>query len=274
MIQFRATLYFSEQPDWDAERLMAIWSLEGYRCVAEPADAVFRGMRGESYIVLEPATPADLHCYPDCYPALAEVDIDWEATYCVNPRKAFRDFQQARYQAELQFCIAPDPGEPRVAHNEWLATLLGIHQLSRLQAVCLRDIDLLVGSDDLDEYLDYANTHTNQTLRFAPMLAFASVVQQRGDKVIAWSRGLQHFGHADLYVEETGVDPFLALTLIFNTGYMVSCGYRYRAGEQLETEGYHCLLSQFDAGSRNREFAGPGDSARLRLHWQRPQELA
>ncbi|MCL2777196.1 MAG: hypothetical protein FWD73_04265 [Polyangiaceae bacterium] len=249
--EFAATLYFETEPALTAEQLFETWGREGYTCEWDEqreADDIFAGFRGGTFVKLKRSRPADLKAVvaacPD-YPNLADVDIDWDSTFLINPKVAWEDVQRASHEIKFGFRIVAEPDQPRIAHNELVATLLGIHQAAPLQALWLRSLGALIGRRDLDEYLAYANSNTEgASVQFAPMLAFGSFVRRDGDTVTAWTTGLAHFGHDDLWLEENGMNPMDAQLLIFNTGCMITGGHHYPAGDTMETSDVHCRFLQ------------------------------
>ena len=266
--EFAATLYFETEPALTAEQLFETWGREGYTCEwheerKHEADDLFAGFRGGTLVWLQKPRPADLQAVvtacPD-YPDLAEVDIDWDRTFLINPKAAWQDVRRASHEIKFVFRIVAEPDQPQMAHNELVATLLGIHQAAPLQALWLHSLGLLIGRRDLDEYLAYANSNTEEAkAQFAPMLAFGSFVRRDSDTLTAWTTGLGHFGHNDLWLEEKGMNPIDAQLLMFNTGCMITGGHRYPAGDTMETRNVHCLFLQ-------EPFKG---KPALRLKWLR-----
>lgn len=238
--EFSATLYFDSEPRLSGHVLSEAWSRQGYVCETQESDAAFQGFRGGTYVVVEHPVPADLSQHPRSFPAMAEVEVDYGSTYCIDHKAGYADFLRASFQSELTFRIVADPQDRKTAHNEWAATMLGIHQAYPLCAVWLHDLGVLVGRVDLDEYLAYADTLADQPPQFAPMLAVGALVAQDGALTRAWTYGLEHFGHLNLFVEERDLAPLKALQIVFNTGYRVTSGWRLTAGETLETGALHC----------------------------------
>ena|GEM_PF-877853 len=266
--EFTATLYFKTEPALTAEQLFETWGREGYTCEwheqrEREADDLFAGFRGGTLVWLKKPRPADLQAVvaacPD-YPNLAKVNIDWDSAFCINPKAAWKDVQRASHEIEFVFRIVAESNQPKMAHNELVATLLGIHQAAPLQALWLHSLGVLIGRQDLDEYLAYADSNTEEArAQFAPMLAFGSFVRRDADTLTAWTTGLGHFDHDDLWLEEKGLNPNDALALIFNTGYMITGGHRYPAGDTMETRNVHCRFLQ-------EPFRG---KPALRLEWLR-----
>lgn len=72
------------------------------------------------------------------------------------------------------------------------------------------------------------------------MLAVGTLVAQDGVVTRAWTYGLEHFDHPNIYVEESRLAPLEALRIVFNTGYRVTSGWRLAAGDTLQTGALHC----------------------------------
>jgi hypothetical protein len=244
VIQFGATLYFDLDPQLLQATLIASWGREGYTCDAKESAAAFEGLRGGTYVQLAQAVPADHGQRPKHYPPAVEVDIDYATTYCIDHTAGYADFLQARWQAALQFRVIDDPDAPRAAHNEWVAVMLGIHQAYPLRAVWLHELGVLVGREDLDEYLGYADSHAEAPPQFAPMLAFGVLVQCDGGVTRAWSSGLEHFNHPNLYVEALGLAPRDALRIVFNNSYAITGGSVMSEGDTAQTDDLNCRVEE------------------------------
>lgn len=238
--EFSATLYFDAEPHMQAEALMGAWSREGYICEAQQSDAAFRGFRGGTFVIVAHAVPVNHAEHPRAFPAMAAVDIDYDTTFCIDHKAGYADFLAARFESELTFRIQAEPQVRKMAHNEWVAVLLGIHQAYPLCAVWLHHLGVLVGRVDLDEYLDYAQAQAERPPQFAPMLAVGTLIAQDGVLTRAWTYGLEHFDHPNVYVEEPHLEPLEALRIVFNTGHSVTSGWRLAAGDTLETGALHC----------------------------------
>lgn len=126
--EFSATLYFDSEPRLSGHVLSEAWSRQGYVCETQESDAAFQGFRGGTYVVVEHPVPADLSQHPRSFPAMAEVEVDYGSTYCIDHKAGYADFLRASFQSELTFRIVADPQDRKTAHNEWAATMLGIHQ--------------------------------------------------------------------------------------------------------------------------------------------------
>lgn len=119
---------------------------------------------------------------PAQYPAVAEARVDWSKTFCVDAKAAYDDFSRATHQCEFKFLIMADEDDPEIAHNEIASALLGIHQVAPMQAVALHYLDMIVGRANLDDYLNYANSHLDQPQQMAAMLAFGTFVTEEGKR--------------------------------------------------------------------------------------------
>lgn len=51
-----------------------------------------------------------------------------------------------------------------------------------MQAVALHYLDMIVGRANLDDYLNYANSHLDQPQQMATMLAFGAFVTEEGKR--------------------------------------------------------------------------------------------
>jgi len=231
---FKATLYFDSKPAISDVTLIEAWGEEGYECERLGEKGVFDGLRGATRVFVgtpEPvvATPVA----PAQYPAVARARVDWSKTFCIDAKAAYDDFTRATHQCEFRFLILADEDDPDIAHNEIASTLLGIHQLAPMQAVALHYLDMIVGRANLDDYLNYANSHLDQPQQMATMLAFGAFVTEEGEKIRAWTTGLEHFGQTNLLFDSPAGDATEALLTIFGLGHLVVNGRRFAAGEAI-----------------------------------------
>ena len=238
--QFEATLYFKERPAWTRDALVASWELEGYTCEdsdksrAESDEVVFTGFRGGCYVILYEAVNKSDAEPPESYPEVACIDLDYDSTYLINHREGLQCFQEAGYVADIVFRVVADPDEPKAAHNEWVATLLGIHQVSPIHALQLHDLGILVGSTDLDENLNYGNSHLEAPPQFMPSMAFGTLFSEADGIRRGWTTGLAHFQHPNILVESP-THSFMDISrVLFNSGYMVTAQRVFKAGESGE----------------------------------------
>jgi len=231
--EFHATLYFDGPPDLSARALVEAWGREGYECRSEETEGIFQGFRGGSYVILGKPLQVETAQAPSFYPAVAQPPIDWERTFYINSRAGYDDLRRATYQADFLFRILADRDHPATAHNEIAATLLGIHQVAPMRAVILHYLDMIVGRANLDDYLSYANSNLDKPIQVAPMLAFGAFVTEEGGRSKAWTTGLEHFGQFDLIVEDQGLEPAIAINIVFGLGCQIVHGRRFRAGDGL-----------------------------------------
>jgi hypothetical protein len=244
--EFTATLYFKNLPKFTEKLLEQAWGKEGYTCERskkfDPEQDVFDGFRGETYVRLNHPSAIKKKKAPQHYPGVAQADIDYNATFLVNPRRAYECFLEASYQVELEFRIIKNIDEPKIAHNEWVAVLLGLFQVFPIDAMWFRELGILIGKEDLEEFTDYANSQDSGSLQFSPSLAFGTFVAQHGNTVTAWSSGLEHFNHKNIFLEIDGITPMDALRVIFNTGYMVTSEHQYENGETMKVGNVFCKI--------------------------------
>ncbi|WP_426130670.1 hypothetical protein [Pararhizobium sp. PWRC1-1] len=137
--------------------------------------------------------------------------------------------------------IMNDENDPVIAHNEIATALLGIHQVTPMRAVVLHYLDLIVGRVNLDDYLSYANSHLEQPIQTATMLAFGAFVTQDGLVTRAWTTGLDYFGQTNLVLDVPKGDATETLLAIFGLGHLVVHGRRFNAGE---------IITSFDLYAR------------------------
>lgn len=242
---FRATLYFDGMPALSDKALIEAWSREGYECERYDDRGVFCGLRGEALILVGKPTPAEKYTVPAHYPAATLSDIDWSKTFCVDAKAGYDDLSRATHQANFMFRLLADKPDPRMAHNEIAATLLGIHQVTPMRAVIMHYLDLIVGRANLDDYLNYANSHLDQPAQMASMLAFGAFVTQDECGSKAWTTGLEHFGQANLVFNSPAADAAEALLAVFGLGHLVVNGRRFKAND---------LVTSFDLSARFESF--------------------
>ncbi|WP_348945132.1 hypothetical protein ABHF33_00520 [Chitinibacter sp. FCG-7] len=244
--QFTATLFYSDSPKVTTQALIEAWGLEGYTCELseefDPRLDFFRGFRGGTFVHLQKPSPIQIDELPDHYPENAQTDIDFDKTYLINPRAALEGFQGSLFQSELLFRVVKDEDQPRVAHNEWAAVLLGIFQVCPINAVWAHQTGVLIGREDLAEYTSYANTQSEEGGQFAPSLAFGVFCIRDGNLIKAWSTGLEHFSHQNLYVENSLITPQEACQIVFNVGYSITANWRFEVGQTAEAGGFFCKI--------------------------------
>jgi hypothetical protein len=97
----------------------------------------------------------------------------------------------------------------------------------------LHYLDMIVGRANLDDYLNYANSHLDQPQQMATMLAFGAFVTEEGEKIRAWTTGLEHLGQTNLLFDSSSGDATEALLTIFGLGHLVVNGRRFAAGEAI-----------------------------------------
>ncbi|MBB4399775.1 MULTISPECIES: hypothetical protein [Rhizobium/Agrobacterium group] len=231
---FKATLYFDGEPTISDLTLTEAWGEEGYECERLSEKGVFDGLRGSTRVFVgtpEPVSAAPVA--PAQYPAVAEARVDWSKTFCIDAKAAYDDLSRATHQCEFRFLIIADEDDPEIAHNEIASALLGIHQVAPMLAVALHYLDMIVGRANLDDYLNYANSHLDQPQQMAAMLAFGTFVMEEGEKIRAWTTGLEHFGQTNLLFETPAGDATEALLTLFGLGHLVVNGRRFAAGEAI-----------------------------------------
>lgn len=239
--QFNATLYFKTAPLITQEKLIEAWGREGYTCEPSASEHIFKGHRGGTHICLEAPKPVDADDFPEHYPAITNIEIDYDETYLINHKKGYSDFQSALFQMDLTFRIVEDLDSPQTAHNEFLATLLGIHQVAPITAICLHDLGVIAGSEDIDEYTSYADSSAGD-FQFAPTFAFGTLITENNKHIKAWTTGLEHFSHKNIFIEDDNISPLDAMRVIFNTGYQISSKYQFAAGETMESGEIFCKI--------------------------------
>lgn len=230
---FNATLYFDGEPAISASALTEAWDAEGYECERLSEKGVFDGLRGATRVFVGVPAPVETLAAPAQYPAAARAKVDWSTLLCVDAAAAYDDLRHATHQCEFRFLIMADEDDPEIAHNEIASTLLGIHQVAPMRAVVLHYLDVIVGRTNLDDYLNYANSHLDQPQQMAAMLAFGAFVTEEGDAITAWTTGLNHFGQTDLFFDTQTGDATEALLTIFGLGHLVVNGRRFAAGEAI-----------------------------------------
>jgi hypothetical protein len=244
--EFTATLYFKNLPKFTEKLLEQAWGSEGYTCERskgfDPEEDFFAGFRGETYVRLSHPLAIKKKKAPQHYPSLLPVNIDYDETFLVNPNRAYECFLEANYQVELQFRVIKNIDEPKIAHNEWVAVLLGIFQVFTIDALWFRELGVLIGKEDLEEFTDYANSQDSGSQQFSPSLAFGTFVSQHGNIITAWSSGLEHFSHKNIFLESERITPMDALRVIFNAGYMVTSEHHYENGETMQVGNVFCKI--------------------------------
>jgi hypothetical protein len=239
--QFNATIYFKTAPLITKEKLIEAWGREGYTCEADECEHIFKGFRGGTHICLESPQPADTDDFPEDYPEITEIDIDYDKTYLINHKAGFSDFKSSQFQMDLTFRIVEDLDSPIVAHNEFLATLLGIHQVAPITAICLHDLGVIAGFEDIDDYTSYADSSVGSP-QFAPTFAFGTLIAKSNNTIKAWTTGLEHFNHKNIFIEDEYISPLDAMRVIFNTGYQITSKYQFEAGETMESGEIFCKI--------------------------------
>lgn len=230
---FEATLYFDDLPAWSTEALIEAWSREGYECEKLDDKGVFDGLRGATRLYVGRPAPVEAPVVPPHYPAVARTQIDWGKTFCIDATAGYDDLCRATHQAKFRFMIMNDENDPVIAHNEIATALLGIHQVTPMRAVVLHYLDLIVGRTNLDDYLNYANSHLDQPIQMATMLAFGTFVTQDGGVTTAWTTGLDYFGQTNLVLDAQNGDATETLLTVFGLGHLVVHGRRFTAGENI-----------------------------------------
>lgn len=231
---FKATLYFDSEPGISEESLTKAWGTEGYECELVNDKGVFDGLRGATRVFVGTPEPVTARLAPAHYPAAAQADVDWSSLFCVDAKAAYDDLRQATHQCEFGLFIIADEDNPEIAHNEIASTLLGIHQVAPMRAIVLHYLDMIVGRTNLDDYLNYANSHLDQPQQMAAMLAFGAFVTEEGEAITAWTTGLNRFGQADILYEMKAGDATQALLTIFGLAHLVVSGRRrFAAGEAI-----------------------------------------
>ncbi|MFK3781016.1 hypothetical protein [Agrobacterium sp. NPDC089420] len=231
---FKATLYFDSEPAISAASLTQAWGAEGYECASVNDNGIFDGLRGATRVFVGTPEPVTALVAPAHYPAVAQARVDWSTLFCVDAKAAYDDLRQATHQCEFGFFIIADEDNPEIAHNQIASTLLGIHQVAPMRAVVLHYLDMIVGRANLDDYLNYANSHLDQPQQMAAMLAFGAFVTEEGEAITAWTTGLDRFGQMDLSFEPKAGDATQALLTIFGLAHLVVSGRRrFAAGEAI-----------------------------------------
>jgi hypothetical protein len=228
---FTATLYFDRVPDLSREALILAWGSEGYECNPLDDNGVFDGLRGGTRVFVGKPELVEALTVPAHYPAVTRPEIDWAKTYYIDAKAAYDDLCHATHRVKFKFMIVADENDPEVAHNEIATTLLGIHQVAPMRAIVLHYLDVIVGKANLDDYLNYVNSHLDQPQQMATMLAFGLFVTEDGDAARAWTTGLDHFGQMNLVFDNPTGDATEALHTVFGLGYHVVHGRRFNAGE-------------------------------------------
>ncbi|WP_216331304.1 nitrile hydratase subunit alpha [Rhizobium sp. X9] len=241
---FKATLYFDNEPAISGLTLTEAWGEEGYECEPLSEKGVFDGLRGSTRVFVGAPEPVMAPVPPAQYPAVAQTNIDWSKTFCVDAKAACDDFRHATHQCEFRFLIMADENDPEIAHNEIVSTLLGIHQVAPMRAVALHYLDMIVGRTNLDDYLNYANSHLDQPQQMAEMLAFGAFVTEEAGAIRSWTTGLEHFGQTNLILDTSKVEATEVLLTIFGLGHLVVNGRRFAAGEAITS---YDLLARFEA---------------------------
>lgn len=228
---FKATLYFDSEPAISDLALTEAWGAEGNECEPLSEKGVFDGLRGATRIFVGVPEPIAELAAPAQYPAVAQTEVDWSKLFCVDAKTAYDDLRHATHQCEFRFLIMADEDDPEIAHNEIASTLLGIHQVAPMRAVVLHYLDMIVGRANLDDYLNYANSHLDQPQQVASMLAFGAFVTEEEETIRAWTTGLEHFGQTNLLFDTSTGNATDALLTIFGLGHLVVNGRRFAAGE-------------------------------------------
>ena len=244
--EFTARLYFKNTPKYSTQALIESWEKEGYTCELSeefnPNNELFRGLRGATYVILERPEPIKSSEIPDNYPEVTKVNINYDETHLVNPKRAFADFQESHYQIELLFRIVEDDDEPKISHNEWAAVLLGIYQEHPINSAWFHETGILIGKEDLEEFTSYANTQNGKICQFSPSLAFGVFITQNDDVIKAWSTGLNHFNHKNIFIESKNITPFDAIRVVFNVGYMITGKNQFKENETIEIQDIFCKI--------------------------------
>lgn len=243
ILDLYAEAFFSDEPSLAFAALAEAWGREGYECEELPPqeDESLRGFRGGTFVVLGAIKaiehgPLRQRCAP-----LAALDFDFEQTYLIDPKKALADYQGARYSVRVRLRVEA-PADRRVCHADLACALLGLDQCCPLAALWLEGPQLLVGRDDLDEYLAYQNTQDGAKPRLPHSLMFA-VNLVAGDRgVQGWTKGLDFFGHPELLVEPGAFEAADAARVLYNSALHVTNGNRYGDGESLSTGSLRCRI--------------------------------
>lgn len=243
VVQFEATLCFKKEPKFSVPALVDAWAREGYTCEAGESDGVFAGWRGANYVVLgSPESTPGEEVAPDLAESIA-AGIDFDATHMVNPVRGAECLRESQFGCELVFRTARDADQPLIAHNEWVGTLLGIHQVEPIHALVFHTLDMVVGREDLDEMLDYANSHLDAPPQFCPQLAFGMHMAREGAGLTVWTTGLDHFHHGNLIAESNTLGDLELARVVFNAAnWVVQAGRTLAVGETMDTAGHFCRL--------------------------------
>lgn len=161
----------------------------------------------------------------------------------VDPKAALADFAKVKYLVRVRTRIEA-PKSPLIARNDLVCTLLGIAQTQTIDAAWFPESELLVGRNDLAEYLAYQNSNVGK--RPAPPwpLLFGTHMARRGDRLVAWTKGLQFFGSREIYVDEVDVTTDAALRVVSNTGVSLGGGCTMKAGETMSTGDVACRIEE------------------------------
>lgn len=247
---FEITLYFDGPPDLSHSALIEAWGREGYECQRMDERGVFNGLRGSTYVFVGEPRRVEAREIPDHYPLVTQPEIDWTKTFCVNPKAGYDDLYRATHRADFKMRVLTDEKQPEIAHNEIAATLLGIHQCAPMRAAVLHSIGMIVGRTDLDDYLNYANSHLDQPAQKATMLAFGAFVTQGEYGTRAWTTGLEHFSVMNLMIEDLQGDVTKALLSVFGLGNLVVHGRRFKAGEAITSFDLHARFEDSEMNGK------------------------
>ncbi|WP_137938960.1 hypothetical protein [Chitinivorax sp. B] len=243
-IDFSATLFFKDKPDFQLNALIESWGKEGYTCeILEPGDDLFRVIRGETGVYIGHVEPIQHDAHPNYYPDIAQIDIPYDETYLINHHEAFADFQSCHYEVPFSFRMV-EQDNPLIVHNEFVITLLGIRQVLPVDAIWLDHLSIFVGRLDIEEYTDYACTQDGMPPASIPYpLLFGVLFQQDKGIFRTWSTGLNHFQHPNLLVESNSISALDAARVVFNACMSVAGDKQFQAGESMETAGIRCQIA-------------------------------
>ena len=250
---FEVSLYFQDAPQIDTDALLRAWDAAGYFLDLEPLEdgqqlMLYRSstmtINGDSFdifqlVELSTVQPVDSSEGNELYPAVCQLQIDYDSTYLINPQAAWADVQSARHVVRLTFNMRA-VSKRELPHMELLAVLNAIHQQTPVHAMQLHHLGLLVGQVDAAEFLDYATDLPDQGSQFCPMLAFGIYCMPDEDELendpksqalIGWTTGLRHFGPHEFWMQ-SATHPAVNFTrVMLNLGHELIAGRELQAGE-------------------------------------------
>lgn len=250
VIEINATLFFKQKPGFTQEQLIASWGKEGYTCEPiDEVDALVSVFRGETVVSISHPCKVNGDEYPAYYPAIADIEIDYDSTYLINHSKAFADYKTATYKMELCFRIAAQ-NNCIIPQQEFVLTLLGIQQEVLIQAMYVHHLGIFIGSEDIEEYTAYVNTQSGIKESIPYPMFFGVLVKNVEDYVQAWTTGLEYFYHKNIILSSPNIAAFDSAKILFNSGMEVIRGRKFKAGETMQTGNLYCKIENtaFDDG--------------------------